>query len=523
MEGSISPVRWLLAMAPIGVVLLLMIRFRWGGSRAGPAGWLVALAVSILFFGAGMDVVAYSQMRAVMLSLFVLYLVWMALILYNVAHETGVIATIGQGIVRLTGDPVMQLLILAWVFSSFLQGVSGYGVPTAIVAPLLIGLGFTPVTSVVAVAVGHSWSVTFGSIAASFSALVAASGMSVESLAPSAAGLLGAGCFACGAAVAHAYGGRRAVVHGWPAILLLGAVMAGTQYALATAGLWSIAGFGAGIAGLAASALLVRAPRYRQAATSEIVSLPGVPECCRPMGMGHALMSYGLLVAIVTGAEVVQPLHALLNAVKLQLTMPPTVTALGWSMPATHSQAVSVFGHPGALLLYTSLIVYFLYCRSGHCNRDIGRRVIRNTAHHATNASIGIVSMVGFALLMEQSGMTAVIATGIGRAFQPVYPFLAPFIGLLGSFMTGSNTNSNVVFTGLQMQASQLLGLPAALILAAQTTGGALGTMLAPARIIVGCSTAGLVGQEGLVLKRTVAYGLAIAGMVGVITWLGSR
>ena len=116
--------------------------------------------------------------------------------------------------------------------------------------------------------------------------------------------------------------------------------------------------------------------------------------------------------------------------------------------------------------------------------------------------------------------MTYVLAEGLGRAAGPLYPLAAPFIGLLGAFMTGSNTNSNVVFAPLQQQAAQFLGISVALILAAQTTGGALGSMLAPAKLIVGCSTAGLAGQEGKVLKKTLGPGLIIAAVVGLLAWL---
>ncbi len=87
--------------------------------------------------------------------------------------------------------------------------------------------------------------------------------------------------------------------------------------------------------------------------------------------------------------------------------------------------------------------------------------------------------------------------------------------------MTGSNTNSNVVFGVLQQETAQLAGLSAALILAAQTTGGALGSMIAPAKILVGCSTVGLSGKEGPVLKITLRYGLVITGIIGIITHTG--
>ena len=88
--------------------------------------------------------------------------------------------------------------------------------------------------------------------------------------------------------------------------------------------------------------------------------------------------------------------------------------------------------------------------------------------------------------------------------------------------MTGSNTNSNVVFGVLQMQTAELAGLSTAIILASQTTGGALGGMIAPAKILVGCSTVGLSGREGPVLQATIRYGLLITALMGLFTMLVS-
>jgi lactate permease len=141
------------------------------------------------------------------------------------------------------------------------------------------------------------------------------------------------------------------------------------------------------------------------------------------------------------------------------------------------------------------------------------------------STSLGIVSMVCFALVMDQCGMIYVLAEGISRLFGSVFPLASAWIGLLGAFMTGSNTNSNVVFGALQQQTAQLAGLGVAIILAAQTTGGALGSMVAPAKILVGCSTVGLSGKEAPVLKATLKYGLAITALIGLATaaaiWLG--
>jgi lactate permease len=526
---------WLLAFSPIAVVLVLMVGFRTGGSKAGPIGWIVALVVAWIFFGAGPQVLFFSQLQGVLLTLYVLYIIWMALVLYRVVDEAGAITVIGKGIARLTANQTMQLLLLAWAFSAFLQGVAGFGVPIAVVSPLLIGLGFSPVVAVASVAIGHSWSVTFGDIASSFQALIATTGISGELLAPWSAFFLGVACFGCGIATAWTLGRSQSLRQGWPALLLMGVTMAGVQAVLAVIGLWNLAGFAAGLAGIAAGALVTRLPRYqapRATGTSEEARgvpvsdrspiladpSPTPPNLDRPaLSLGLALAPYLLLIVIVSAAELWPWLHDLLNQVKIQIQFPELQTSYGWTTPAGTGRTISVFGHAGALLLYTSLAFYVVYSLTGHYSVGVGRRIVQQTVRSAVPSSIGIAAMVGFAVVMANSGMTYVLAVGLGKAAGPLYPLVAPFIGLLGAFMTGSNTNSNVVFAPLQQQASILLELNVLVILGAQTTGGSLGSMLAPAKLIVGCSTAGLAGHEDQVLKRTLWPGLLIAGAVGVL------
>jgi lactate permease len=515
---------WLLALAPIAAVLVLMVRFRWGSDRAGAVGWIIALLVAGLGFRAGAEVLFYSQLRGLLLSLYVLYIIWMALLLYRVVDEAGAVAVIGRGIVRLTAQPTMQILLLAWAFSSFLQGVSGYGVPIAVVAPLLIGLGFPPVVAVAAVSIGHSWSVTFGSVAASFQALMAASSLPGKELAPWSTLFLGVACLGCGAYAAFAWGGRRSLREGWPALLVMGVTMAGVQAALAVSGLWTLAGFGAGLAGLAAGALIARLGRYQGAGRSEETQAETgpVPRDSSPatLPLGLALAPYLVLIAAVAAAELWPWLNGVLNRIQVQARFPEVSTGYGWVTAAGLGRTTSIFGHAGALLAYVAIAFYLVYRLGGRYTPGVERRILRKTLRSALPSSIGILTMVGFAVAMDNSGMVYVLARGLGRAAGPLYPVVAPFIGLLGAFMTGSNTNSNVVFAPLQQQAAGLLQISAVVILAAQTTGGAVGSALAPAKLIVGCSTAGLVGQEGKVLKRILLPGLLILGLVGGLAWL---
>jgi len=492
-----------------------MIGFRWGGAKAGPVGWLTAVIVSLVFFGATPKLLLYSQIKGLLLTIYVIYIIWMALVLFNVVNEAGAIAVIGQAIAHLTADRVIQLLILSWVFSSFLQGVAGFGVPIAVVAPLLVGMGFEPTTAVVATAIGHSWSVTFGDMASSFQALIAATGFEGPELAPWSALFLGLACFGCGLAAAHAHSGLRALRHGLPAILVIGVLMSGTQYLLATNGLWNLAGFVAGMVGLVGGAVMARLPFYRYpSATPKAESNRG------HLSLSLALAPYVLLIVLVTAAELCPPFNEPLNSVMIRIRFPELHTAYGWTTEAGTGRTISVFGHPGALLAYSAVIAYFLYWKKGYYSRGVLRKITTNTLRSAVPSSIGIASLVGMALVMDHSGMTYLLAKGISRSVGAAFPLVSPLIGMLGAFLTGSNTNSNIIFAPLQKQAAELIGISIFIILGAQTTGGSLGSMLAPSKVIVGCSTAGLAGREGEVLKKTLLPGLLIAVWIGVVAWI---
>ena len=113
--------------------------------------------------------------------------------------------------------------------------------------------------------------------------------------------------------------------------------------------------------------------------------------------------------------------------------------------------------------------------------------------------------------------MTLLLAQALTRALGSVYPLVSPIVGILGAFATGSNNNSNVLFASLQQSAALLLSIDPRILLAAQTAGGSMGSMVAPAKLIVGCSTVGLKGQDGLVLRKTLPAGILIGSGLGLI------
>lgn len=500
---------FILAFIPIALILILMVGLRWGAARAGGAGYLTALLIALTAFGAGPRLLAYAHAKATLLTVDVLMIIWAAFLLYRVADEAGAIDTIGRALPQLTADRGMQALVIGWAFASFLQGVGGFGVPVAVIAPILVGLGFTPLAAVVIPSLGHGWAVTFGSLGSSFQALMAATGFDWQVLAPPAATMLGISALAVGFLVAHAAGGWEAVRRLAGPSLILGVVMGLVQYFAASAGLWNIAAFLAGLAGLIVSIPL--AQRYRGVRTEE-----GAFE---PRTLAIAMSGYAILVAITLGVQLIPAVRAFLGGlVVIQVEFPELATGLGFVTPAGAGRTIRLFSHAGAILTYASILAFLIYRRAGLYKPGAAGRIVDGTVRRVMSSSVSIASMVAMAVIMENAGMTDALARGLAEGMGSVYPLVAPWIGALGAFMTGSNTNSNVVFGALQLRTAQLLGLSAALILAAQTAGAALASVIAPTKVVVGASTAGMAGKEGDVLRKMLLYTGSLVLLVSVMT-----
>jgi len=503
---------FLLALAPILLIFFLMVGLRWGAARAGGAGYLVTLLIAILYFGAGPELLAYAHAKSLLLSVDVLLIIWAAFLMYRVADEAGAIRLIGQALPHLTGDSGMQALVIGWVFASFLQGVGGFGVPVAVVAPVLVGLGFTPLAAVVIPSIGHGWAVTFGSLGSSFQALMAATGLPNTTLAPDSALFLGIACLAVGWMVAHAAGGWRALRRLFFPVLLLGVVMGSVQYLVAVGGLWNIAAFAGSIVGLAVAFPIARRFRGEQRENGELDG----------RALLVALSGYAVLVGVILVVQLIPALSDFLGQVVIQVKFPQTQTALGFITPAGVGRKIAIFRHTGTVLAYAATLAYLIYWRAGLYRSGALRRILDGTLRRVMSSSVSIASMVAIAVIMDHAGMTDRLARGLAEGVGGIFPLVAPWIGALGAFMTGSNTNSNVVFGALQMKTAGLLGYSIPVILAAQTAGAALASVLAPTKVVVGASTAGMAGREGDVMRKLLVYIGLLVLLISMITLLGT-
>ncbi len=500
-----------LALLPILVILFLMVGLRWGAARAGAAGYLLALGIASAFFGAGVRLLAYALVKALLLSVDVLLIIWAAFLLYQVVDEAGAIRTIGQALPHLTNDPGMQALIIGWVFASFLQGVGGFGVPVAVIAPVLVGLGFSPTVAVVIPSLGHGWAVTFGSLGSSFQALMAATGLTDKVLAPYSALFLGASGLVVGWMVAHAAGGWGTVRRlFWP-VLLLGVAMGLGQYLVAVSGVWNLAAFVGSLVGLGVAFPLARRYKGPEKDNGDL----------NLKALMLALCGYAVLMLVILAVQFIPSLNRFLGQVVINLNFPELRTALGFVTAAGAGRKLAIFRHTGTVLFYASFFAYWIYRKAGLYQAGAVKRIVNGTLRRVMSSSVSIVSMVSMAVIMEHAGMTDRLARGMAEGMNGLFPLVAPWIGALGAFMTGSNTNSNVVFGALQQHTAEILGFSVRVVLAAQTAGAALASVMAPTKVVVGASTAGMAGREGEVMRKLLLYTGILVALISLFAGVG--
>ena len=511
-----------LAAAPILVLVASILVLKWSAPRAGAVAWLVVAALALLHFGADAKFLAIATSKGLSLSLFVLPIIWTSVMLYNVIDKMDGIRVIGATMTRLVRDPLAQSLVVGWAFSGFMQGIAGFGVPVAVVAPLMVLMGFRPAQAAAIVLVGHAWAVTFGSLGSSYYTIQLVSGIEGEVIGPHMAAMFALPIVATGFAVAHLEGGMKSVRRGAPTIVIMGAAMAGSVWAVAAIGAPQIASIASGLVGCGVGWAVARTwllpgrePVAAPSADSETAAAPKAG-----LGFHMAFLPYYLLISlsIISQVPAVKELGA---SWYWGLDYPTVATALGFEVDAQNDYArIRLLRHPAPLILASLALTYAVYRFKGHWRKGAGGAAARSTYSQCVATSVGVATMVMMALVMTDTGMTVLLGRTIADGTGVVFPIFSPFIGVLGTFMTGSNTNSNVMFGALQLETARALNIHDVTVASTQSIGGSLGSSIAPAKVLVGTAIVGLTDRVNEVMRRTIAYCLVIVLLVGIQAWV---
>jgi lactate permease len=485
--------------------------------------WLLAFALSAIVFGATSDHIAIASAKGLSLALFVLSIVWTSVYMFNIVDRLGGIQVIGRTMAKLTDDRLAQALLIAWGFASFIQGVTGFGVPVAVAAPLLIMLGFKPVHAASMALVGHGWAVTFGSMGSSYYTIQLVTGIPGDVIGPHMALLFAPVVIASGIAVAAIHGGLADVRRSLVLVVIAGSAMAALQVTMAWLGAPQIASSVPAIFGMVLIALVARTPLFRKdTAAVPAGAAPDAPSGSAPAGDAPtmsfwlAFLPYILLITL----SVISQISVVKDAVKdilFGLDYPGFTTREGFVVAAAENYApIRILNHPAPLIAISVFVSVLIIAKAGHYKPGVAWQAAKLTYNQSLATTLGVSLMVMMAVVMADTGMTVLLARGIANASGPVFPLVAPFIGLLGAFMSGSNTNSNVMFGLLQVETARSLDIGAVTIASVQSIGASVGSTMAPTKVLVAAAVVGLAGHEDEIFRKVTVAVLLLTLLVGV-------
>lgn len=540
MDMSVTGMSWLIAFTPLLILLLLMLALKWGAAEAGPVSLLAAVIMAWTYFETPTSAIAYESVKGTWSAVTVLYVVWASILIYEVTHEGGAFEPLRVGITRILPDPLLQVLAFGWAFASFLQGVTGFGVPIAVCAPLLVGIGVRPLYAVIIPLIGHAWNNTFGTLAVAWLGLKQVTEMDAALALQTALyasafiwilNLLG------GFLVCWLYGRWQGIRHGLPAILVMSGLQGGLTLVLSQ---WNdvLNGFIASTVAFIALFAIARLPRYlkQKAADSHIFEQSvreghgltrGAPPVVaggelpdtRSMSLNQAFIPYYALLVVTFGVLLIPPVKQALGAFSFGVSFPGTITGFGFERAAT-TVGMAPLTHAGTFLLAAAVLGYLAFSSMGCMRKGSIGRVMHNTVDKAIPSTIAVIALIAMSNVMAGSGAVHILAEGVASATGSGYGFLAPIVGGLGSFMTTSNLASNLLFGTFQLSTAEATGLMSAAILGAQTAGAAAGNMIAPGNVLLGTTTAGILGREGEVLKVTIPLFVMVSLIIGVVVLL---
>jgi lactate permease len=568
----------LLAALPILIAAGLLVAFRLPARIVMPIVYLLTAGIGLTVWGMGVNTVIASTIQGLFITFDILFIVFGAILLLATLKQSGAITVIRQMFVDISPDRRIQVVIIAWLFGSFLEGASGFGTPAAIVAPLLVALGFPAMAAVMIGLMVQSTAVTFGAVGTPV--IVGVTGglespMLTEQL--SAVGLDFAAyrqLIVAQASIIHGvvgtlmptfmvvmmtrfFGANNSWTEGLAVLPF--ALFSGLAFTVpyVLTGVFLGPEFPSLLGALVGLAIVVTAARRgflvpdtpwdfqprsawpahwlgtiggddaEPAAADENASpgldIPPVPlpkadlQPARAMSVWMAWLPYGLL------------------AIGLVLTRLPALGIGKWLQDAVRIEWADILGTgiagsttplylPATVLVAVVLVTVFLH------------RMRPPQVSAAFKEASGILLSAGFVLLFAVPMVRVYINSGAnaaGYSSMPiamaewaasnvggVWPLLAPTIGALGAFIAGSNTISNLMFSLFQFSIAEQLGVSGVTVVALQAVGAAAGNMIAIHNIVAAAATVGLLGQEGLLLRRTVIptfYYVLFAGVLGLI------
>ena len=551
----------LLAFTPILVVGVLLVALRWPASRAMPIAYLIVAGLAIGVWRVSGTQVLAASINGLIIAATLIYIIFGAILLLNTLQRSGAMRAIRAGFSDITPDRRIQVIIIAWLFGSFIEGSAGFGTPAAVAVPLMVGLGFPAMAAVVAGMIIQSTPVSFGAMGTPI--LVGlGTGLSADPDMAEFATSLGferwdlfLANIAARVALIHAiagtfiplmvvatmtrfFGSTRSFAEGlevWRFAVfaalamtipyLLVATLLGPEFPSMFGGLIGLAI----VVPAAKRGFLMPAKgrewRFPERAVwepdwSSALASPTNREdddSAPRMSLLRAWSPYFVIAVLLVITR--------LRILDLESVLRSAHPFITWAWPQIFGSSISAsfqpLWSPGSIFILASFITIGLHkLPFSQFARGVGDSL--KTLAPASMALIFTVPMVQVFINSSDGAagfeqMPLALAEGVAELAGTAWPLFSPFIGGLGAFVAGSNTVSNMMFSLFQFGVGERIGYDPLWIVALQAVGGAAGNIICVHNVVAASAVVGLVGKEGAVIRKTLLAFIYYALFTGAI------
>ena len=522
----------LLAFLPILVTIVLMTIFNWPAKKALPLSWALCVIIGVTVWKMDILTITAQTIAGFLNSLDATLVIFGAILVMNTLKKSGAMNSIKAGFKSVSDDKRIQAIIIGFMFGSFIEGGAGYGTPAALAGPLLVSLGFPPLAAATVALIYDSAAVSFGAVGTPVNT-------SMSQLKDTlAAGNIDFGeylseltlwsaiphmVFAIflpfvGIAVLTKFFGKERSFK--PALEVMPfAIFAGLCFSVPYVLIAAVLGpefpslFSA-IIGLVVTILAARAgflvPKkswsfadasewddsWKSKTAQEEEEVEG-----KPMSLILAWMPYVIIAVllVLTRIDAIGLKSILANDIVINTGNIFGVENASYSFKPAWLPGIVPF-------MLVAIITIPLHKMSAKAAKEAWVDSLKQIASAAIAIAFGValVQIMKNSATAEMKGMMTIMAEFLAGLAGKAYIFIAPFIGVLGSFISGSNTVSNILFTNLQFDTAAQLGLSTVAIVALQVVGGAIGNITCINNVVAACATVGTTGAEGKIIKTNI-------------------
>lgn len=529
------------------VALIPILYFFWAlairkmkGYIAGLTTVLIAVIETIVVYGMPTKLAITATIYGGLEGLWPIgWIIVTVVFLYKLTVRAGQFDIIKNSIAMLTDDRRLQALLIAFSFGAFLEGAAGFGAPVAIAGAILTGLGFNPFFAAGLCLIADTAPVAFGGVGIPITTSASVTGLDPLTISAIVGRQLPILSLFIPFWLVFIMSGWKKTIEVLPAILVTGVSFAATQFFTSNYMGPQLPDIASAIVSLVVLAIFLkfwkpktifRFENERESEKGKMVG-QGMAEQAAALDMGKVYTSgqifkawspFIVLIVFIAAWGGIPAFKAILDKASITFNVPFLNNAVEKAQPIvshlTPYAAIfkwDILAETGTSILGAAIVSKFILQLSWRAWMETFGEALKELALPL----VMIVAVLGFAYIENYSGMSATLGLGLASTGK-VFPFLAPLLGWVGVFLTGSDTSSNALFSNLQKITGHQIGVNPSLLVAANSTGGVMGKMISPQSIAVATAATGQIGEEGNLFQFTFKHSLLFVGIAGIITLL---